>query len=566
MQYNEKLNNDVTLNSDSVSKKELNMSLYYDVIIIGGGVIGSFISYNLSKHNIKVCLLEKEADLAMEESGANSGIVHAGFDAKPGTNKAKFNLIGNEMMEQICKDLDVPFERNGATVLAFSDDELKLIYELYERGIRNGVKNLSILNRKQIMELEPLVSDKVCGALYAPTSGIVSPFELTLAASEVAYQNGVDYFFEHKVMDINKIKNEGSYEDLNGDDELFEICCNVYDSKKFTSYTHTDESFTTNTKLTRTKDDDESFENNNFSKFEQRNENNCHSKKFVCKFVINAAGVHADKISNMVNDFSFKIIPRKGEYILLDKKIKEKVNTTIFQVPSIKGKGVLVSRTVEGNTIVGPNSTLVQDPSDDKTTQVGLSEIWELALKSVPSLDKKDMIRSFAGIRSTPSTEDFIIGESLSVKGFFQVSGIESPGLTSAPAIGMEIERIIISAFKNKPTIKEKIVQKRVRFPKLCESIRDKQKMMILQNPDYANIICRCENVTLAEIIDSVTRPLGATTVAGVKLRTRAGMGRCQSGFCLPKILEIIAKQTNKPVETIALSGTGSEIIKGKTR
>jgi glycerol-3-phosphate dehydrogenase len=268
----------------------------------------------------------------------------------------------------------------------------------------------------------------------------------------------------------------------------------------------------------------------------------------------------------MAGDNSFTILPRRGEYIVLDKTIVNKVKHTVFQTPSAKGKGVLVTPTVDGNTLTGPNSQSVTDPSDNRTTQEGLNEVWQLALQSVPSLEKKWMIRSFAGIRSASSTHDFILGESSITKGFFQAAGIESPGLTSAPAIAEEIEQQVMAAFPSSPKIKKSYWKERKPTVRFRDLSREEQQVKIKENPLYAQIVCRCEQITEAEVVEAIRRPLGASTVNGIKLRTRAGMGRCQSGFCLPKILTILAREKGIPEEAITLFGAGSEILKGKTR
>jgi glycerol-3-phosphate dehydrogenase len=505
----------------------------FDVIIIGGGVIGSLISYQLSKYEIKVCLVDKESDLAMEETSANSAIVHAGYDPEPGSNKAKFNILGNEMMEPLCKALNVPFERNGSIVIAFTPEDKEHLLFLMDRGRTNGVKGLAILSPKDVFKMEPYLSKEILCALFAPSGGIVCPYELTLAASEVAHRNGVEYRFEREVTGIRRMRTLPAY---------FEVTCSI-PGQTDTVFRKPDRSLPEQTPGSERK-----------------------KEKITCRFVINAAGAFADVISKMAGDDSFSIIPRRGEYIVLDNTINVKVRHTVFQTPSAKGKGVLVTPTVDGNTLVGPNAQPVSDPSDTRTTEEGLNEVFQLAKKSVPSLDRKWMIRSFAGIRSTPSTHDFILGESAAVKGFFQAAGIESPGLTSAPAIAAELERNILEAFSTKPELKPFYSTERKVTVRFRDLPREEQREKIKENPLYAQMICRCEQITEAEVIESIHRPLGARTINGVKLRTRAGMGRCQSGFCLPRLLPILARELGVPEEAVSLFGTGSEMIKGRTR
>lgn len=479
------------------------------------------ISYRLSQYDFSVCLLEKEADLAMEETSANSAIVHAGYDPVPGSAKAKYNVLGNSMMEPLCEALHVPFVRNGSLVLGFTAEDRDHLSLLLDRGKANGVEGLEILSQEQVLKMEPNLSTEILCALYAPTGGIVCPYELTLAASEAAHQNGVEYRFEHEVVQIRTKtkKTAGAYDSA---DARFEVTCRVSGSSRM--------------------------------------------RRLTCRFLINAAGAFSDRISAMAGDASFTIIPRRGEYMILDKTFPYKVGHTIFQTPSANGKGVLVTPTVDGNTLIGPNAQEIADPSDDRITQEGQNEIFRQALRSVPSLDRRWMIRSFAGIRSTPSTHDFILRESDAVKGFFQAAGIESPGLTSAPAIAAEMERLITEAFPKKPMKKAAISMRREPAVRFKDLSREEQLQKIRENPLYAQVVCRCEHVTEAEIVDSIRRPLGARTVNGVKLRTRAGMGRCQSGFCLPRILPILAREWGVPEEKITLFGTGSEIIKGRTR
>lgn len=490
---------------------------HYDIVIIGGGVIGSLISYGLSKYDLSVCLLEKESDLAMEESGANSAIVHAGFDPEPGSNKARFNIAGNHMMEPLCRKLNVPFIRNGSLIIAFSEEENRIIVQLLERGRINGVEGLELLSREETLEMEPFLSGEITGALHAPTGGIVCPYELTLAASEIAYLNGVSYYFEHEVTRIIQAGSMESDPPSSGDDR-FEVICDKQGAG------------------------------------------------FSCNIVINAAGVFADRISGMAGDYSFKILPRRGEYVILDKIIGGVVRHTIFQTPSSKGKGVLVTPTVDGNILIGPNSEDIDDCTDTCTTEEGVAGIWESATKSIPSLDKRLIIRTFAGIRSTSSTHDFIVEESPGINGFFQAAGIESPGLTAAPAIAVEIERLVMESMKVKPKVKDSYITERGPSVKFRDLPIDEQRKKIKENPLYAHVVCRCEKITEAEIVAAIRAPLGARTVNGVKVRTRAGMGRCQSGFCLPKIMAILAREKDIPEESITLSGKGSELLIGKSR
>lgn len=490
----------------------------FDVTIIGGGVIGSLVAYKMAKYNIKVCLIEMYDDLACGTTGANSAIIHGGYDPEPGTLKAKYNILGQKQMESLCSDLDVPLINNGALVLSFSQKEDETIKVLYERGIENGVPGLELLTKEQVIEIEPNISPLISSALSVPNSSIISPFELTYAAGEVAAQNGVEFFFEHEVVDIVlKTENE---------EENFDIRCKVL-----------------NEKLKK-------------NQFEVINS----------KIVINCAGVASDKIAGMIGDKSFTIIARRGEYIVLDKIIGEFVKNTIFQSPTEDGKGVLVTPSVDGNILVGPNSKVVSDPFDVTTTYEGIDYVREFGLKSVPNLDMKKMIRTFAGVRATSSTGDFIIEPSSVSKSFINVAGIDSPGLSASPAIADEVEKICLKTNRFKIEMQKDYITKRTAPIKFSELSFEEQQKLIEKDPLYANIVCRCENVTMAEVLEAIRRPIGAKTLNAIKIRTRAGTGRCQGSFCLPRLLPIIAEELDINLEDVTLNGAGSEILKGKKR
>lgn len=487
----------------------------YDIAIIGGGVTGSLTAYNLSMFDIKVCVIEKESDLASGATGANSGIVHAGYDPKPGSMKAIYNIKGSKIMPELCRKLSVPFKNNGSLVLAFTPEEHHSLIELFSRGVENGVEQIHILDKTRVRNIEPNISEKVYSALYLPSGSIVCPYELTFASAEAAASNGVDFFFEHPVTNIKTPKETGQ--------GFFEISCKT-------------------------------------------NSSNQEIKIITAKYIVNASGVCSDRISQMVGDFSHRIIPRKGEYITLDKELEGFIKATIFQAPTQKGKGVLVTPTVDGNILIGPNSVEIKDPFDISTTEKGIEEVKKQGQRAVPELDFSKAIRSFAGIRATSDYGDFIIGRSRYISGFYQCAGIESPGLTAAPAIALKIKDEILFDMKYKVELKKNFSEYRaspVKFRELSYEQRDK---LIKKDFRYANILCRCENVTEAEVIDSIHRFPGAKDINGVKMRTRAGMGRCQGGFCLPKIVPVIARELNIPPEQVTLSGKGSKILKGTKR
>lgn len=477
--------------------------MIYDISIIGAGVTGSLIARQLSKYNLKVCLLEKESDVAMGTSKANSAIVHAGYDAKPSSLKAKLNVRGNKMMGDIAKELYVPFKRIGSFVIAFDEDDMEQIKTLYDYGIKNNVPDMKILTKEEVREMEPNMSDEVIGALHAPTAGIVCPYELTLAAAENAVDNGVELILDCAIKDINKV------------DDNFEL------------------------DTTR--------------------------GKIVSKYVINAAGLFSDDISAMAGDESFKINPRKGEYLLLDKRQGNVVNKVIFQPPTVMGKGILVTPTVDGNLLLGPTAENILDKDDISTTSIGLDTVIKGAVKSIPSVNTRDVITSFAGLRASSSVGDFVIEKSQKVDGLINVAGIESPGLSAAPAISeyvMEILKSMDIELKEKDDYIS--TRKPVyRFREMDESERDE---LIKKDPLYGNIICRCETITEGEIVDCIHRSIGASNLDAVKRRTRAGMGRCQGGFCTPRVVDIIARELNIPKEQVTKMGGKSKVLVGKTK
>ncbi|WP_312368742.1 NAD(P)/FAD-dependent oxidoreductase [Lachnoclostridium sp.] len=478
----------------------------YDVIIIGAGVIGCAVARELSKYERKILVVDKASDICEGTSKANSGIIHAGFDAKPGSFKAKFNVLGNQMMEELSKQLDFPFQRNGSLVLGFSEADLIELKKLKEQGEKNGVKELEILTGEEARNLEPNLSKEVIWALYAKQGGIVCPFNLTIALAENAFTNGAQFKLNTEVQSINRISSTK------------EIPFDFYHIE-------------TNQGILRS------------------------------RTVVNAAGVYADLFHNMVSEHKIKIIPRKGEYCLFDKSVGNYVQKTIFQLPTKMGKGVLVTPTIHGNLMVGPTAEDVLDKEDISTSMDGLKDVLKKATKSVKDLPIKQVITSFAGLRAHEESGDFIIGECEDAKGFFDVAGIESPGLTCAPAIGKYISNLMMDYLPANLNSTYKPYRKGV--ISIAHASFEERKQYINENPAYANVICRCEMVTEGEIMDAIHRPLGATTLDGIKRRTRAGSGRCQSGFCSPKVIEILARELKVDPSTITKSGEGSNFLTG---
>lgn len=474
----------------------------YDVIIIGGGVSGTATARELSKYKGTFCLLEKEEDLCCGTSKANSGIVHAGYDAPEGSLMAKLNVLGNEKMEKLSRELDFPFKRTGSLVLCFSPEDLPSLKLLYDRGIANGVKNLLILCREEVLKMEPNVSDEVFAALYAPTAGIVCPFEMNLAFGENAYENGVEFHFNTEVIRLEKIE------------------------KGYRIFTNKGE--------------------------------------FETKCIVNAAGVYADDIHNMVSKRKIHITPRKGEYCLLDKSAGAHVSRTVFALPGKEGKGVLVTPTVHGNLLIGPTATDIEEKEGTNTTGNGLAQVINKAGKNVKNLPLRQIITSFAGLRAHEDHHEFIIEEVEDAPGFIDCAGIESPGLTSAPAIGERVAEILREKLGLEE--KENFISKRKGILRPASLSFEERNALIKENPAYGNIICRCEMVTEGEIREAIRRPLGAKSLDGVKRRTRAGMGRCQSGFCSSKVMEILAQELNADLSQITKAGDGSNLICGTNK
>ena len=474
----------------------------YDVVIIGAGVIGTSIFRELTKYSLRIAILEKEKDVSMGTTKANSAIVHAGYDPKAGTLMAKYNVKGNEMFEDMCRELSVPFKRNGSLIIAFDDDDMKTIQELYENGNQIGVQGLQILNREEVLEKEPNLNKEIKGALYAPTGGIVGPFEYTIALAENGVANGGEIKLQKEVISIEK---KETFKITTSDGDIIEA-----------------------------------------------------------KYVINAAGLYGDRVHNLICEESFKITPRRGEYFVMDKSQGNIVSHTIFQCPSKLGKGILVTPTVHGNLLVGPDAIDIEDKEDLGTTGDGLNEIRKTSMRTTDKINFRESIRNFAGLRALPSTGDFIIEENDKVKGFIDVVGMKSPGLSSAPAIAQGVVEILESAgcrLERNPKFNGN--RKQIHFMEL--SSKEKAEL-IKRDPRYGRIICRCESITEGEIVDSIKRSFGVLSLDGVKRRCRPGMGRCQGGFCGPRVQEIIAIECNVPLEDVVLEKDGSYILLGKTK
>ena len=471
----------------------------YDVIIIGAGVSGSAVARELSRYKVNACVLEKEEDVCCGTSKANSAIIHAGYDAAEGSLMAKLNVEGNQIMPELSKELDIPFEQCGSLVVCLDEASLPNLQALYDRGVKNGVEDLEIITDKaRIREMEPNLTDEVVAVLSAPTAGIVCPFHLNIALAENAYTNGIDFKFNTEVESIKQIEGGWKLETSQG----------VYETR----------------------------------------------------YVVNAAGVYADRFHNMVSESKIHITPRRGDYFLLDKNAGKHVNRTIFALPSKYGKGVLVTPTVHGNLIIGPTAVDIEDKEGTATVREGLDELSKASL-NVKNLPMRQVITSFAGLRAHEDHHEFIIRELEDAPGFVDCAGIESPGLTSSPAIGKMVAEILRE--KLDLDVNPDFNGTRKGNIDLDTLSKEEKAALIEKEPAYGNIICRCEMVTEGELLDAIHRPLGARTLDGIKRRTRAGAGRCQAGFCTPKTMEILHRELGIPMTEITKSGGDSQLLVG---
>ena len=474
----------------------------YDVIIIGAGVIGCAVAREISKYKAKILVIDKNADVCEGTSKANSAIVHSGYDAKNGSLKARFNVRGNAVMGDLCRELDVPFQRIGSLTVCTDEEQIPKLEELLERGEKNGVPGLRILRHEELLTVEPHIADGVVAALYAPSAGIICPFKLTIALAENACVNGAEFLLNTAVKGVEptaggwKIITDGG--------------------------------------------------------------------AYSAKTVVNCAGVYADELNNMVSSRKLKITPRRGDYILLDRSVSGYVRHTVFQLPTALGKGVLVTPTVHGNTIVGPTAVEIGDKESTATTAEAIADVIAKSAISIKDLPTRQVITSFAGLRAVEENHDFILGEAQDAPGFFNCAGIQSPGLSSAPAIGAYIAALI----RDKLGLEENasFIPTRKDILNPASLSLEERNELIRREPAYGTIVCRCESVTEGEILDAIRRPLGARTLDGVKRRTRAGMGRCQAGFCSPKVMDILTRELSIGMEDVRKSGSGSYIVAARTK
>ena len=483
----------------------------YDVIVIGAGIVGSMVARFLSKYKLDILLIEKESDVGMGTSSANSAAVHAGYDALPGTNKALTNVMGAEMWPEISQDLGIPFERCGDYVVAVDEEDLKMLNLLLERGQANRVPGLEIIDGDEMRRREPLVRPDTIGALWAPTGGIIDPFAATIAAAENAVMNGVT------------LKRDTAFEDF------------LMDGNRITSI-HTSRG------------------------------------DFTCRWVVNAAGLYADEVMHKAGVRpEFMIRPRRGEYVILDKvDFQLTRNTILFPTPSDKGKGIVVASSLHGNVIVGPNANFVDDKTNKDITKEGIEEIWSGGKKLVPGINRKHIIAEFAGLRATgnaptPNPEidynqDFIIEIPREVKGLVNLGGIESPGFTAAPGLALKVIELLEEAGES---LVEKADWNPIREPRpvFRHLNKDEQAALVAREPAYGRIVCRCEMVTEGEILAEIHAPIPADTYDALKRRTWLGTGRCQGGFDMPRVTQILSDELGVPPEDVTKKGEGSPLL-----
>ena len=475
----------------------------YDVIIVGAGVSGAASARELSRCAARVCVLEKEEDVCCGTSKANSAIVHAGYDAAPGSLMAKLNVRGNALMGDLAKDLDIPFRRIGSLVVCLSEEDMPGLQALYDRGQANGVPDLRIIYHDELLQMGPNLSEETYAALYAPTAGIVCPFGLNIALAENAAMNGVEFHFDTEVQSLERRQGGGWI-------------------------LHTSQG------------------------------------SYETRLVVNAAGVYADSLHNMISSGKIHITPRRGDYCLLDKTTGSHVNHTIFPLPGKYGKGILVSPTIHGNLLLGPTAIDVADPEATNTTADGLAQVLENAGRYVKEIPYKNVITSFAGLRAHEDGHEFIIGEVPGAENFIDCAGIESPGLTSSPAIGEMVAEIVRA--KLELSEKEHFISRRKGIMNPTQLPDGERQEWIRRHPAYGHIVCRCEHISEGEILDAIHRPLGARSLDGVKRRVRAGMGRCQGGFCSPRVMELLSRELDIPLEQITKRGGASTLLCGQNK
>lgn len=474
--------------------------IFSDILIVGAGISGVSLARELSRFNASVAVLDRACDVAEGATKANSGIIHAGYDAVPGTLKAIYNVRGSRLYASLCSQLSVPYRKCGALVIGFEEADRDVLRMLLDRGKRNGVEHLSLLSREEALSLEPSLNADILCALSVPESAIVSPYEMAFALADDASLNGVSFYFDQEVHSI-------SY----GGNGLWQV----------------------QTPL----------------------------ELFTCRALINCAGASGASLHNMVSSQPLSMVHRRGQYYLLDHATHQPFSRTIFQCPSKMGKGVLVSPTVHDNLLLGPTAEDIQDPLDTSTTAEGLADILRRASRTWPGLSVRSNITNYSGVRAHLDSDDFVVGPVSGVPGVFEAIGIESPGLSAAPAVAQDLSAMVASFLSL--SRKSSIIPYPV-VPKPFHEMSDEERAeAVRSDPAYGRIVCRCEVITEAEILRAIRRPVGARTIDGIKRRTRAGMGRCQGGFCSPRVAQILAEEMNIPLLDVTKDGGNSFLLSG---
>jgi glycerol-3-phosphate dehydrogenase len=471
-----------------------------DLLIIGAGVVGASLARELSRYDLQVMLAEREADVSFGASKANSGIIHSGIHDQPGSLKARLCLAGNRLFPVLAEELDLLYKNNGTLIVAQDSAELIALEELRQNGLANGVTGITVLGGAEVSKLEPNLSPGLAGGLWVPSGGIIATYDLVFALVENAVANGVHLELSTEVTGIKTVANQFMVETNRGE--------------------------------------------------------------ILTRYVVNAAGIHSGLIARLAGDESFSITPRKGEEYLLDRRLEGLITRTIFPLPGKESKGILVIPTVGGNIMIGPTAAKAESFNDRTTSAAGWTEIYQSVAGLVPSIRPADLIASFAGLRAISDRDDFIIGPAPGLPGFFNAAGIKSPGLTAAPAIAQYLAEALRD--QDLPLKPRPNFNPLRRLTRLRHLSREEQAQLMAVDPAYANIICRCELVSEAEIRAAIRR--GATTTDGIKLRTRAGMGRCQGGFCTPKLIQILSEELGLPPEEITKKGPGSPLLMGRLR
>ena len=468
----------------------------YDVVIVGGGVVGTAIAREMSRYNLAIALLEKGTELAFGVSKSNSGIIHPGTQAAPGSLKGRLCVQGNALTRKLARELYIDFKEVGELIVAFSEEEIKSLARLKKEGQALGVPGIKMVDSRWLKKHEPNLSDKAVAALYAPTAGVISPYRWVYDLAENAARNGVEIHLETKVERIVPAQ------------PRFEITTS--------------------------------------------------KGPFSSRYIVNAAGLHADDISRMVGVADFKITPRRGEEFLLDKKREHITNHLLFPLPTKTSKGILVTRTSDGNPMIGPTAEDIEDKDDLSTTEAGLNKVLEGARRLIPSINENDIIAYFAGLRPVAG-EDFLIRHEERASGFVNVAGIQSPGLTAAPAIALMVAEILK---RRGLELKRKLIFHKHRKPErhLFAMPLEEAKKFVRKDASYGDIVCRCEMVSAKEVRDAIGR--GAKTMDGIKFRTRAQAGRCHGSFCTTRLMKILAEETGIKSTDVSKRGKGSEVVK----